>query len=370
MRHLFGDARLLDRAGGIAAADDSRRARIGQQAREGERPLRELGHLEDAYGSVPDDEAGSAQRAFVTLERFRPDIHHAPACGDLVHIHHPTLSLRLELVRDDRVHGQNQLVARFRQDAFGGFHRRGFNETVLHVVTFGRQESVRHPAADDETVAFGEQVFHDRDLVADLRAAQDGDVGMFGIRYRTSEIFQFLFHQKTGDGRQETCHTLGRGMRAVRRTECVVHVDFAERGHLFRQVEIVLFLARMEARIFEHQHVTGLERLRHLLHFRANAIRRHLDGTSQQAGQNFRSGAQAEYGIGSAFWPPKVTHQEERRALVEHVLDGRQRCFDALVVGDLPLGHRHVEVHAHEHAFVFEVNVFYGFFVHWDSVYT
>ena len=154
MRHLFGDARLLDRAGGIAAADDGGRARSGQQTREGERPLRELGHLEDAYGSVPDDEAGSAQRAFVTLERFRANIHHAPACGDLVHIHHPTLSLRLELVRDDRVHGQEDFVTRFGKNGFCRLHRRGLDQTVLHVESLRGEEGIRHAAADNQLVAF------------------------------------------------------------------------------------------------------------------------------------------------------------------------------------------------------------------------
>ena len=187
---------------------------------------------------------------------------------------------------------------------------------------------------------------------------------MFGIRYRTSEIFQFLFHQKTGDGRQETSHTLCGRMRAMGGAEGIVDIHVAERGQIFGKCKIVFFFFGMEARVFQHQHLPRLEGFRHLLHFRADAIERHLDGMPQQASQNFRSGAQAEYGIWSAFWPPKVTHQEERRALIERILDSRQGGADALVVGHFAIRHRHVEVHAHEHAFVFEVNVFYGFFVH------
>jgi hypothetical protein len=62
-----------------------------------------------------------------------------------------------------------------------------------------------------------------------------------------------------------------------------------------------------------------------------------------------------------------MTHQNQRRVLIQHILNRRQRGADAFVVGHFAIRHRHVEIHAHQHAFVFEVNVSYGFFVHGAS---
>ena len=50
---------------------------------------------------------------------------------------------------------------------------------------------------------FGQQVLDDQDLVADLGAAQDGDVGMLRVVGGAAQVFQLLFHQEAGDGRQE-----------------------------------------------------------------------------------------------------------------------------------------------------------------------
>ena len=108
----------------------------------------------------------------------------------------------------------------------------GFHQAVLHVQALGGQEGIRHAAADDELVAFGEQGFHNQDLVADLCAAENGNIGMFRIGDGAPKIFQFLFHQETGDSRQEVRHAFGGGMGAVRRTKCIVDVHITQRGHL------------------------------------------------------------------------------------------------------------------------------------------
>ena len=52
----------------------------------------------------------------------------------------------------------------------------------------------------------------------------------------------------------------------------------------------------------------------------------------------------------------EMAHQNDRAALPKNVLDGRQRLADAGVVGDVKfLIERHVEVHADEGFFVFEI---------------
>ena len=76
------------------------------------------------------------------------------------------------------------------------------------MIALGSEEGIRHATADDQLIGFGEQGLNDEDLVADLRSAENGNIGMFGIRNRAPEIFQFLFHQEAGDGGQESGNRL------------------------------------------------------------------------------------------------------------------------------------------------------------------
>ena len=62
-----------------------------------------------------------------------------------------------------------------------------------------------------------------------------------------------------------------------------------------------------------------------------------------------------------------MRHEHEASALLEHVLDRRQRRDDAGVVGDLAravLGHRDVEVYAHQDALARDVDVAQCHLVH------
>ncbi len=120
----------------------------------------------------------------------------------------------------------------------------------------------------------------------------------------------------------------------------------------------------MEAGIFEHEYFARFEGFRHGFHFRSNAVWCHLDRDPQVPGQHFRSRFQAELGVRSAFWTAQVAHQEQRGTLFEHILDRRQCCLDAFVVGNNAFIHRDVEVHPHQHTLALQVNIFYGFFVH------
>ena len=224
----------------------------------------------------------------------------------------------------------------FRQDGLGSIDRAGFHQAVLHVQAFGCQEGIRHAAADDELVAFGKQVFDHQDLVADLGAAQDGNIGMFRVGNRPPQVFQFLFHQETGNGRQEVRHALGRGMRAMRRTKGIIDVHIAQRSHLLGQSHIVLFFFGMEAGIFQHDHFTRFEGFCHRFDFRPDAIRRHLDRDAQKPGQHFRRGFQAEFGIESALRTAKVAHQQQGCTLFEHILDGGKAALIRLSSVTLP----------------------------------
>src|SRR5208282_272653 len=52
-----------------------------------------------------------------------------------------------------------------------------------------------------------------------------------------------------------------------------------------------------------------------------------------------------------------MRQQDDFAALVGKLDDGRDDFLDAGCVGDLAVGHRHVEVDAHQHALTFDVGV-------------
>jgi len=52
-------------------------------------------------------------------------------------------------------------------------------------------------------------------------------------------------------------HAFGGSVRAVRGAECVVDVNIAQRGQFLGEFGIVLLLLRMEAQVFQQQHLAG-----------------------------------------------------------------------------------------------------------------
>ena len=74
----------------------------------------------------------------------------------------------------------------------------GLEQRLADRLAFRLEEGVRHAAADEERVHLGHQVLDDGDLVADLRAAEDGDERTRRVVQRASEIFEFLLHEEAG----------------------------------------------------------------------------------------------------------------------------------------------------------------------------
>ena len=117
------------------------------------------------------------------------------------------------------------------------FLSRGFEQLLRHADAivldqrFARLEShrleerARHCTADYQSVDLGQQILDDVELAGDLRAAKHGNERALRIGNRTPEELELLLHQQTSNGGLEvTRHAFRRGMGAVCRAECVVHV--------------------------------------------------------------------------------------------------------------------------------------------------
>ncbi len=199
------------------------------------------------------------------------------------------------------------------------FHQRFPGRMALRL-----QKRISHRAADQHLIDHLRQVLDHLDLVRDLGAAENRHARPLGIRRRHSEILQFLIHQQPGRAlAHEPDHSDCRGMRAMRRTERVVHIDVAELRQFLRKRRIVRFLFLMKAQIFQQQHLA--RRGQHGLHFGAHAIGRQLHRLAQQFLQFRRHRLHAHLGVRLAFGTPQMRRQNHSRALFQGILNGRQR---------------------------------------------
>ena len=146
----------------------------------------------------------------------------------------------------------------------------------------------------------------------------------------------------------------------MRRAERVVYIKIAERGKLLRESGIVFFFLRMEAKIFKQQHLAsgGF----HGFNLGADTIRCHFYGSSQKLLQAPCHGLQTHFGIRLAFGPAQMGGKNQGSAVLECVVNGRERRFDALVAGDFLATRRQrdVEIDANEHPFIFEIEIANG----------
>ena len=153
--------------------------------------------------------------------------------------------------------------------------------------------------------------------------------------------------------RQQLRHALGRRVRAMARSERVVHVEVGELRQLLRERRVVLLLLLVEADVLEQRRGCGPEPAP--ARWPSSPARRRSRWRSSPRWSSSRArcaatGFELNSGLGPPFGPPEVRGQDHGRPVLERVLDGRQRRADARVVLDAPFLDGHVEVHADEDA--------------------
>ena len=183
--------------------------------------------------------------------------------------------------------------------------------------------------------------------------------GAAALRAPCVERFDFRLHGAAGIGRKFPRQALGRSVRAMRGGESVVDIEVAELRERRDEIRRVLFLAGMEAGVFEHQHVARLHRRDGLLGIWPDAILREGD----RLAENFRDRGhdrRQRLALVAALGPAEMRKQDRLAALVRDLADRRDGRADARVVGHAPVLHRHVEIDAHQHALVLYVGLVEG----------
>mmetsp|Transcript_22844 Transcript_22844/g.70879 ORF Transcript_22844/g.70879 Transcript_22844/m.70879 type:complete len:245 (-) Transcript_22844:735-1469(-) len=183
VRHLGGDAHLLDGGDGVAAADDAGAAgagELGELGGDGERALGEGIKFEDAEGAVPDDGLGGGERVGNGRDGGRPRVEAHPALADAAAVGEGddlVLRIRLEFRGGDDVRGHDQRHAELLglgDDARGGGDQIVLHERGAHVLALGLEEREGEAAAEHQDV----HLLHERrdhgELAAHLGAADDG----------------------------------------------------------------------------------------------------------------------------------------------------------------------------------------------------
>jgi hypothetical protein len=128
----------------------------------------------------------------------------------------------------------------------------------LPTVAGSGQEGVGDAAADDQLVADLARLLRTSSLVDTLEPATMAAIGLAGAQ-RLAQCVQFGGQQRAGGGDLgELGYAVGGTFGAVGGAEGVHHEHVAQGGVLLGQLVGVLFLALVEAHVFEQHDVTGL----------------------------------------------------------------------------------------------------------------
>jgi hypothetical protein len=189
-----------------------------------------------------------------------------------------------ELLGDDhvigKVHGAIGALGRV-QDRQRGVGQIMLAQALADGNAAGRQEGVGHSATDDEVIDLGDQMAQHVELGRDLGASDHGRNRAFGLAERLFQRLQLRFHGAPGISGQQAGDGFGGTVGAVGGGESVVHIQVAERSHFAGKLGVVLFLARVEAGVFQDGDVARLQ-LRDIVGGeRAGAVADEADRTAQ-----------------------------------------------------------------------------------------
>ena len=136
-------------------------------------------------------------------------------------------------------------------------------------------------------------------------------------------------------------------MRAVRGAERVVDEYVCQIGEGTCEVGRVLGLARIEARVLEHQQLPVTERIHRRLGAGVHESRMEANGPAHQLTQPIDRGMEEAGGIG-ALGPPEMREDHRAGPRVPQEPQCGDRLAYAGIVGDLAGLERYVEVGAHQ----------------------
>ena len=368
MAHLVGQAHLLHSGCTVAAAHDGDAVRSGHGFCHPPGPFRIVGHFEHTHGPVPHNGLHAGQGPGIQFCRFGADIQGHVVRVQGIQVFCFMVRLIGEAGGHDQIHRQEHfglLGCGFRQQILGDSQAFLFHQGFPQVVAFGRQEGVGHAAPDQDHVSLFDQAADHGDLVRHFSPADDGGKGTLGFVHGIAQVCDFLFQQETGHGGQVVGNGFHGSMGPVGYPEPVVHIYIPQSRQFLGKMGVILFFFRMEPEVFQQQDIPVPQLGSCILGILAHAVRAELHRTVDQLAQGFRHGLQGELGVHLAFGTAQVSHQDHCGSLIQQVVEGGQRGFDADEIRDFPfVVHGNVVVYPDQHPFAGQLNIFNGFFIH------
>ena len=157
---------------------------------------------------------------------------------------------------------QDDLDARLlgaRQVALARLQALGVEQALADLVALGREEGEDHPAADEEPVGRTHEVVDDRELVGDLRAAEDDGIRPLGVLREALEDVDLGGHEAAHGGREARRDVVDRRLLAVDDAEAVGDVRVGQPGEGVGELGALLVglggLARVEPEVLEQHDV-------------------------------------------------------------------------------------------------------------------
>ena len=171
-------------------------------------------------------------------------------------------------------------------------------------------------------------------LVAHLRAAeQRRERSAWVVQYAAQEG-NLLLHEQTGERGQLLRDAMRGGVSAMGRAERIVDVAVGKTCERRRECGVVRLLAGPEAYVLDEQHVAGLERRRRCASLLTGRVVDVGHGRSDEFREALGDRLQFEISDALAIRTAKVGAENDGRAVLAQVGDGRQRLTDAHVIGD------------------------------------
>ncbi|MCY1431576.1 hypothetical protein D9M71_475480 [compost metagenome] len=220
-------------------------------------------------------------------------------------------------------------------------------------MTGSGQEGVGDAATDDQLVADLAQAVQHVEFGRHLGAGNNSRHRLGRGTQGFAQCVQFSGQQRAGSSDfGELGHAVGRTLGTVSGAEGVHHEHVAQGGVLLGQFVGVLFLAFVEAHVFEQHDVAGLDVntaqvISHQRHFTAQ-------GTAQVVGNRLEAVLGRELAFGRTA---KVRADHHGRAFFQGQLDGRQRGQDTRIAGDNTVLDWDVEVFADQYALTLQIEV-------------
>ena len=373
MGHLIAEAELVNSRCGITAADNGGSIRLSKSLRNSDGSLCQNRIFEYAHRSVPHYGLSALYSLSELFCCLGSDIQSHHISRNRIRCAYAYFDLSIDRVREGlcaySVNRKQQLLAellRLLHHFLTIVDLRIINQGSADLIALCLQEGESHAAADDQGIALLKQIGDYIQLIRNLCAAQDGNEGSYRVLNRIAQEVDFLLHQVADNsGINQLCHANVGAVRSVSGTESVVYKYVAERSEIFGERFSVLRLFRSVTGVLQKDYIAVLHSLYSSLCVGANylRIRSELHFLAQQLGKTGSNGSQRQLRLRLSLGLSKMGAQDYLSAVSDQLLNGGKRCNQTVLIGDLSILQRNVEVTSAENSFSLYIDIINGFLI-------